>query len=48
MLNGLKKESQDFVHHLKNIMIIKELQKKIGEIYLKGKKTISTDLFFVL
>ena len=33
MLNGLKKESQDFVHHLKNIMIIKELQVWGGQDY---------------
>ena len=29
-------------------MIMKELQKKIGEIYLGGGKTISTDLLFIL
>ena len=27
---------------------MKELQKKFGEIYLGGKKTISTDMFFIL
>ena len=27
---------------------MKELQKKFGEIYLGGKRTISTDMFFIL
>ena len=27
---------------------MKELQEKIGEIYLGGKETISTDIFFIL
>ena len=40
-------KSQHFVHNYQNIMIMKELQKKIGEIYL-GEKTISTDHFFIL
>ena len=29
-------------------MIFRELQKCFGEIYLGGKKTISTDMFFIL
>ena len=29
-------------------MIFRELQKKIGEIYLGAKKTISTDMFFIV
>ena len=47
MLNGLKRESQDFAHNFQKIMILRELQKEFGEIYL-GEKTISTDMFFVL
>ena len=48
MLNGLKRESQDFVRNFQKIMILRELQKVFGEIYLGGKKTISTDMFFIL
>ena len=48
MLNGLKIESQYFVHNFQNIMILRELQKQFGEIYLGEKKTISTDMFFIL
>ena len=48
MLNGLKRESQHFVHNFQNIMILRELEKFFGEIYLGGKKTISTDMFFIL
>ena len=29
-------------------MIFRELQKRFGEIYLGGKKNISTDMFFIL
>ena len=47
MLNGLKRESQDFVHKFQNIMILRELQKCFGEIYLGGKQTIYTDMFFI-
>ena len=43
-----EKESQDFVHNFQKIMIMKELQNIFGEIYLEGKKTISTDMFFIL
>ena len=46
MLNGLKRESQDFVHKFQKIMILRELEKCFGEIYLGGKK--STDMFFIL
>ena len=38
MLNGLKRESQDFAHNSQNIMILRELHKCFGEIYLGGKK----------
>ena len=48
MLNSLKTGSQYFVHNFQKIMIFRELQKKFGEIYLNGKKTISTDMFFIL
>ena len=40
MRNGLKRESQHFVHNFQNIMILRELQKKLGEIYLGGEKNI--------
>ena len=38
MLNGPKRERQDFVHNFQNILILRELQKQFGEIYLGGKK----------
>ena len=37
MMNGLKK-NQHFVHNFQNIMIFRELQNILGEIYLGGKK----------
>ena len=48
MMNGLKRESQHFVHNFQKFMIFRELQKKFGEIYLGEKKTISTDMFFIV
>ena len=48
MLNGLKRESQDFAHNFQKIMILRELQKQFGEIYLGGGGGISTDMFFIL
>ena len=48
MLNGLKIERQHFVHDFQRIMILRELQNIFGEIYLGRKKTISTDMFFIL
>ena len=36
------------VHHYQNITIVKELQKCFGEIYLEGKKIITTDLLFII
>ena len=48
MMNGLKRESQHFAHNFQKIMIFRELQKCFGEIYLGGKKTISTDMFFIV
>ena len=44
----VSKKSQHFVHNFQKIMIMKELQKCFGEIYSGGKKTISTDHFFIL
>ena len=48
MLNGLKRESQYFVHNFQKIMILRELQKRFYEIYLGGEKTTSTDMSFIL
>ena len=42
MMNGLKRKSPHFIHNFQKIMIFRELQKHSGEIYLGGKKTIST------
>ena len=47
MLNGMKTESQYFVHNFQKIMILRELQKCFGEIYL-GEKKICTDMLFIL
>ena len=38
MLNCMKGESQYFVHNFQKIMIMRELQKVFGEIYLGEKK----------
>ena len=38
MMNGLKRESQHFVHSFQKIMIFRELHKTFGEIYLGGEK----------
>ena len=46
MMIGLDKKRQHFVHNYQNIMIMKELQKHFGKMYL-GKK-ISIDVFFIL
>ena len=46
MLNGMKK-SQHFFHNFQKIIIMKELQKIFGEIYLGGK-CFSTDMFLIL
>ena len=43
-----KKKSQHFAHNLQNTMIIKELKKCFGDIYLEGEQTISTNHFFIL
>ena len=40
MMNGLKRESQHFVHNFQKIMIFRELQKCFGEIYLGEKNHI--------
>ena len=47
-MNGLKRNIQHFAHNFQKIMIFRELQKKIGEIYLGGEKNISTDIFFIV
>ena len=47
MLNILKKEGQDFVHNFQKIMIMKEVQKTFGEMYLGGGEN-STDIFFIM
>ena len=46
MMNGLERKGPHFIHMFQKIMIFRELQKCFGEIYLGGKKTISTDMFF--
>ena len=48
MLNGLGGGGKIFIHNYQKIMIMKDLQKCFGEIYLGGKKRISTDDFFIL
>ena len=48
MLNGQEKKSQHFAHNLQNTMIMKELKKCFGDIYLEGEQTISTNHFFIL
>ena len=40
MLNGLKRESQDFVHNFQKIIVLRELQKHFDEIYSEGKNNI--------
>ena len=46
MLNGMRK-IQHFVQNYQKIMIMKDLQKRFGEIYLGGKRN-STNDFFIL
>ena len=46
MMIGLDKK-QPFVHYYQKIMIVKEVQKRFGEIYL-GKKAIAMDVFFIM
>ena len=40
MLNGPKRESQDFVHNFQKIVVLRELQKHFDEIYSEGKNNI--------
>ena len=40
MMNGQGKKNQHFVHNFQKIMIMMELQKYFGEIYLGGGKYI--------
>ena len=44
----LDEKNQHFVHNDQNIMIMKELQKMFGEMYLGGRGSISTDVSFIL
>ena len=44
----LDKKNRQCFHHFQNIMIMKELQKRFGEIYLGRKKTIITDVLFII
>ena len=44
----LDKTNRQCFHHFQNIMIMKELQKRFGEIYLGRKKTITTDVLFII
>ena len=48
MINELERKGPHFIHLFQKIMIFRELQKNFGEIYLGGKKTISTDMFFIV
>ena len=48
MMISLDKNNSKFVHHYKTIIILKELQNCLGEIYLGGKKTIATDVIFII
>ena len=43
-----EKRKSIFVHNFQKIIILRELQKQSGEIYLGGKKLGSTDMFFIL
>ena len=47
LMIGQDKKSQHLAHNYQNIIIIKELQKKIGEIY-SGVEFFPTDEFFIL
>ena len=47
-MNGLERKGPHFIHMFQKIMIFRELQKTFGEIYLGGKKTISTYMFFMV
>ena len=43
-----EKRKSTFFHNFQKTMILRESQKSFCEIYLGGKKTISTDMFFIL
>ena len=47
MIIGMDK-NQTFVHHYQNIIIVKLLQKIIGDIYLGKEKTIATGVLFIM
>ena len=48
MMNCLDSNDENFASHYQNILIVKELQKTFGEMYLDGKKTIVSYDFFVV
>ena len=48
MMISLDKNNQQFIHNYQKNMIVKELQKSFVVIYLGGKKTIATDVFFII
>ena len=46
-MNGLDRNNKTFAHNYQNIMILKELQKRFGEMYLE-KKPINNDELFII
>ena len=44
----MDKNKQHFFNHYQKVIIVKELQDKIGEIYFWGKKTIATGVLFII
>ena len=47
-VNFLDGNDEQFVSHYQNILIVKEIQKTFGEMYLGGKKIIMCDYFFIV
>ena len=48
MMNWLDIKNKHFAYHDQNTMILKELQKTFGEMYLEVLKTISSDKLFII
>ena len=48
MMNCLDINNKQFDHHYQKVPIVKQLKKYFGEIYLGGKKTITTDELFII
>ena len=48
MIISLDKNNKQFDRPCQKIVIVKELQKIIGEVYLGGGGTITTDGFFII